>query len=76
MQVTKADEPGLPEDLLKDLLTKRQFAELFGVTLRTVDIWHQRGIAPRRFEIGKVRLYRRTDVERWIEERLVSPEVM
>ena len=70
MRVARAGEPGL----LENYLTKRQLASLLGKTERTLDVWHARGIAPRRVEIGKIRLYRKQDIEAWLEERLVSQE--
>jgi excisionase family DNA binding protein len=51
------------------LLTPRQAAQYLNVALRTLQSWQERGIGPPsiKFPSG-ARRYRRSDLDRWIEE--------
>ena len=47
----------------KELLTPKEVRTLFGVTDKTLHVWHKTGFLPR-LRIGGVVRYRRADVER------------
>ena len=47
----------------KELLTPKEVRALFGVTDKTLHVWHKSGFLPR-IRIGGVVRYRRADVER------------
>jgi phage terminase Nu1 subunit (DNA packaging protein) len=50
-------------------ITRRGFADEFGVSLRTVDRWEKRRIGPARTTIGKQVLYRVESVQDWLKAR-------
>ena len=47
----------------KELLTAKEVRGIFGVTDKTLHVWHKTGFLPR-LRIGGVVRYRRADVER------------
>ena len=47
----------------KELLTPKEVRTLFGVTDKTLHVWHKNGFLPR-IRIGGVVRYRRSDVEK------------
>jgi hypothetical protein len=53
------------------LLAEAQVAALLAVTVRTLASWRAEGIGPNYFQKTKKILYRRADVERWIEGNVV-----
>jgi predicted DNA-binding transcriptional regulator AlpA len=55
-----------------EFVTSEEFARLCRTTVRTVDGWVYKRVAPPHFRIGKRRLWRRQDVLRWIEEHVVD----
>ena len=55
-----------------ELLTSAETAELLRVPVRTLYVWRGAGRGPRAYRVGKHVLYRRADVEAWLEERCVS----
>jgi excisionase family DNA binding protein len=54
-----------------ELLTSAETAELLRVPVRTLYVWRGAGNGPRAYRVGKHVLYRRRDVEAWLEERCV-----
>jgi excisionase family DNA binding protein len=56
---------------LERLLTQDEVAEHFGVSLRTVENWRQRGVMPF-IRIGKIVRIKASDLERLIESRRVG----
>ena len=54
-----------------DLLTSDETAELLRVPVRTLYVWRGAGSGPPAYRVGKRTLYRRSDVERWLEQRRV-----
>ncbi len=65
-----------PTDTVPPLLTKRQTAELYGVTTRTVDRWLSDGVLPAdaRVLIGGAVRYRRAVLIRHIESATYGTE--
>ena len=58
----------MSESPKKALLTKRDTAEILGVSIRTLDRWHQAGEGPRRVYIGGGRgMYPRAALDQFIE---------
>lgn len=51
------------------LLTSRETAQLLRVPVRTLYVWRGAGTGPRAYRVGKRVLYRRSDVESWLEQR-------
>lgn len=49
------------------LLTKRDIAEAFDVSVNTVNHWVAVGYGPPSAKIGRRRVWRRSDVDRWLE---------
>ena len=54
-----------------EFVTSEEFASLCRTTVRTVDGWVYKGVAPPHYRVGKRRLWRRADVLTWIEQHLV-----
>jgi predicted DNA-binding transcriptional regulator AlpA len=53
-------------------LDRNQLAALLRVTRRTIDLWHMRGNNPPYLRVGRRKvLYRRSDVEAWLDRRAV-----
>ena len=55
-----------------ELLTSAETAEVLRVPVRTLYVWRGAGRGPRSYRVGKHVLYRRADVEAWLEEQCVS----
>ncbi|WP_340540680.1 helix-turn-helix transcriptional regulator [Nocardioides sp. GXZ039] len=53
----------------REFLSTEDVAELLGIPAATVRYWRHTGQGPRGFRVGRAVRYRRTDVDRWIEER-------
>ena len=52
------------------LLTITEAAEMLRVPVATLRWWRHKGIGPRSFKMGRHVLYRLSDLEAFIEERL------
>lgn len=59
-----ADDPGVDE-----LMTVQEVAGRCKVPERTVHDWIYRGIGPASFRVGKYRRFKRSVVERWLDEQ-------
>ena len=55
---------------LDQLLTVEDLAEYFEVPVATVYAWRHRRQGPTGFRVGRHLRFRRSDVERWIDERI------
>ncbi|MFJ7112667.1 helix-turn-helix transcriptional regulator [Streptomyces albogriseolus] len=55
-----------------ELLSIRELAEFLGVPIQTIYCYNYDGSGPRRIKFGKHVRYRRTDVEKWLEEHTVE----
>ena len=53
-----------------DLLTITETAELVRAPVATLRYWRHRGTGPRSFRLGRRVLYRRDDVDAWIQRHL------
>ncbi len=60
------------KSVMAEFLTRDEMAEQFGVSVRTLDRWHQLGRGPPRFKIGRKWLYRVRAYRDWIEENEVT----
>ena len=65
----------LTETTNDELLNDRQFAAYCDLAERTPAVWRVRGDGPPYIRIGSNILYRRSDVDAWLEERTVRPTV-
>ena len=52
------------------IMTKDETALMLRCDIRTLDRLRATGGGPRSFKIGKNRMYRLSDVERWVENRV------
>lgn len=57
-----------------DLLNTEELAQYLRKPVATVYAMNSRGTGPRRMRIGKTVLYRRSDVEMWLDEHAIEPE--
>lgn len=62
----RPNRPAAPETLT---VTLAGVASMLGVSARTLERMIALGEFPRPFRVGKQRMYRRSTVERWIDER-------
>ena len=53
-----------------DLLTITEAAELLRAPVATLRYWRHLGTGPRSFRLGRRVLYRRDDLQAWVEEQL------
>jgi excisionase family DNA binding protein len=53
-----------------DLLTIAEAAELLRAPVATLRYWRHLGTGPRSFRLGRRVLYRRDDLQAWVEEQL------
>ncbi len=54
---------------MSDYLTTAEVAELLRTPAETARFWRHVGKGPRWFKVGRRVLYRRSDVEAWIEQQ-------
>jgi len=59
----------------KQGLRTAETARILGVSVRTLEDWRYRGCGPVYHRVGKLALYYRADLERWLAEREVTPDV-
>jgi excisionase family DNA binding protein len=52
-----------------DLLTITEAAELLRAPVATLRYWRHLGTGPRSFRLGRRVLYRRDDLQAWVEEQ-------
>lgn len=57
-----------------ELLTPQQLANYLSVPVATLYDWRYRGDGPPGFRLGKHIRYRKDDVDRWINSRVVAPD--
>ena len=55
-----------PHELVLDLLTIRQAADLLGIPVKTLYNWRAASRGPRSFRIGRSIRYTRTDLAAWV----------
>jgi excisionase family DNA binding protein len=54
-------------------LTTPEVAELLRVTVRTIHDWRQQRIGPPAYRIGRQLLWKRREVEEWVERQKDAP---
>ena len=52
------------------LLTANELADFLDVPIKTLYAWRHRGEGPIGFRVGRHIRYRRSDIQRWIEQRI------
>jgi excisionase family DNA binding protein len=57
----------LPPDHRPELLTIREAAEVLRAPIATLRYWRHLGTGPRSFRLGRRVLYRRDDLDAWVE---------
>lgn len=62
--------------MANDLIGPEELAEYLGIPLPSVYTMNSRGTGPRRIRVGKHVRYRKADVDRWLDERSIEPEVV
>lgn len=55
------------------LLTVDEVAEWLGVPVGTIYAWRYRSTGPASYKVGRHVRFRRTDVERWLEDQRTEP---
>lgn len=55
-----------------DLLTVKDVCDALDIKRETLWRWRAKGIAPRGFKVGQKIVFKRADVDRWLEERRAS----
>jgi hypothetical protein len=63
------------EPILSEFLTKEQLAAELGRNPRTLDRWGALGTGPPRTRVGRMVLFRRTSVQKWLAAQEQSPAV-
>jgi predicted DNA-binding transcriptional regulator AlpA len=53
---------------LKDQINRRTTVAMLGITIRTLQRWHNHGHGPKRISMGGPIRYSRAEVEAWIAE--------
>lgn len=54
---------------MPEYLSTRQVAEMTGIPAATLRYWRHASVGPASFTLGRRVVYRRTEVERWINEQ-------
>ncbi|ONM47173.1 helix-turn-helix transcriptional regulator [Nocardia donostiensis] len=55
---------------VREILITREVAELTGIPEGTLRFWRHKGVGPASFTLNAKRVvYRRSEIERWIEEQ-------
>jgi predicted DNA-binding transcriptional regulator AlpA len=62
------------EEYMDALLTPAEVAERLRRPVATVRYWRAMGIGPKSANVGGRVLYRRSDVEAWVEEKFNAPQ--
>ncbi len=71
---SEANETDQQSSILAEYLTPKQLAKELGVSLRTVERWHQFRHDPPRVALGRMRLYRLESIKAWlIQSEQVEP---
>ena len=66
----EADAEEVPQPLgLHDLMTTADVADFIRASESTVRYWRFCGSGPNSFRVGRRVLYRRCEVERWVDEK-------
>jgi len=60
------------ETTTTSLLTRKDLAQMFGVTLTCIDNWRKKNLAPSEIRIGTNIFYKKETVEKFLEEKTIS----
>jgi DNA-binding transcriptional MerR regulator len=60
---------------MEPLLTQAEVAERVRRPVATLRFWRHKGIGPRSANVGGRVLYKRSDVEAWLEEQFIKGAV-
>ena len=55
------------------VMTEPETAEHIGISLSGLRKWRNDGRGPAYVRLGRLIRYRRTDIEEWLEKRMISP---
>lgn len=66
---------GIDETLSREFLTRAEAAEYVRAPVTTLAAWAYRGLGPEFFRVGRRVLYKREDLDHWLEEQRVHPGV-
>lgn len=58
-----------------DLMYREEAAEYLRIPTATLSAWAYRSIGPEFFRVGRRVLYRRGDLDRWLEAQRVTPSL-
>jgi len=72
--MANADESSMSSPLMREMgyLSEQEVCSLIGVTTATLRNRQSSGDAPPAFKVGKRKLFKRIEVERWIARRRVA----
>ncbi len=59
---------------MEKLLTSEETAQVLGVSDNALRIWRSRGKGPRAYKYGRRVMYRREDLEAWLETKALEME--
>jgi excisionase family DNA binding protein len=59
--------------IVNDLLTAKETSKMLGVKIQTLACWRMKKEFLPFCRIGRLIRYRKEDIERWIEKRVISP---
>jgi excisionase family DNA binding protein len=59
---------------VEELLTAQELARLLKVSVHTLRAWRREGVGPPWIKVGRAIRYRRSDVERWLEQQAKDQE--
>ena len=57
---------------MEPLLTTRETATVLQVTPEALRVWRHRGQGPAAIKYGRQVMYRRSDIEAWLESRVIN----
>jgi hypothetical protein len=58
-----------PKGPLSDYFTREELAQALGRTVKTLDRWDLNGLGPPRVQVGKLVLYNKKTIEKWLRQR-------
>ena len=65
-------EINYPAGIADELITIQRLSEEISIPANTLRYWRTQGTGPKSARIGRRVMYRRADVERWIEEQFAD----